>query len=325
MFFDKYLLFSICLIPFVHFPGIILNLGLFIVLLKMKNQRKSYFALVKSLIFADLVLLLLFSMCKIAFYVEIKGLRFGDSNTWSNYLYHICYYSTEYLLYVILLNLIALASEHYTAIIKPLHYVNWIRHRYIICRLCAIWIIPGPLVFFEYLSPHKKNVEIDKWTDDGEHIITFVINIDWKNTFRIPFVLVCFLIIAITYIYIYFVVRKQQRLHQFQNQHAKNNKKALVTTVFIILSFFLCWAPPVVAEIWFQIRNPSDVDEVFTLQFWRNSIIPLLIGVNSICDPLIYAVRLPAVRKVWKRKICCCLCHRKFKMQNVCDHRKISH
>ena len=323
---DKYLLFSICLITFVLFPGIILNLGIFIVLLKMEKQRKSYFALVKSLILADLVLSLFFSLCIIAFLFDIEVPSFGDAKIWNTYFYDICFYFTEYLLYVILLNLIALASEHYVAIIKPLHYVNWVRCRYIVCRLCAIWIIPVLLCFFGYLVPHKYIMIENRYPN---FTLRYPYEVNWRNTFRVPFVLLCFIIMAITYIHIYCIVRKQQRLQQLQNQHAKNNKKALVTTIFNLLSFFLCWFPPLVAEIWFQIYQPSNLDDFINFTFWMNYVIQDIVFINSICDPLIYAVRLSAVRKVWKRKFCCFLCHRKpplkklqVEMQNMSDHRK---
>ena len=296
---DNFGLYLYCLIAFVLFPGIILNLSLFIVLFKMKNQLKSYFALVKSLILADLVLSITFAFC------TINSLFEGGGR--SEYLRYFCFYFTEYLLYVVLLNLIALASEHYVAIIKPLHYKNWVRCRYIFCRLSTIWIIPSLLVFFGYLLPQRKDIEIEKRNNDDTVITTYIYKNDWSKTFRVPFVLTCFMIMTIIYIYIYFIVRKQQIIHQLQNQHVRTNKKALVTTTFNLLSFFLCWFPTQVAELWFQISNPTDMDNYHTLEFWMNSAIPLLIGMNSICDPLIYAVRFPAVRKVWKRKFCCCL------------------
>ena len=306
------------------FAGIVLNMLLLIILFKIKKQRKSYFALVISLIFADLGL----PLCTV---LTVSVAAAGALYTWeyySSYFYRVSY---EYLLYVILLNLIALAAEHYVAIIKPLHYVNWVRCRYIVCRLCAVWIIPVLLVCLGYSMPETKVTVMEKWTDGKRNMTGFYeLDIDMKDAFRIPFILVCSIVMTIVYIHIYFVVRKQQRLDQLQNQHAKNNNKALVTTTFNLLSFFVCWFPPVVAEISFQLYKPSAYYDFIIFDFWMRQAIPSIVYCNSICDPLIFALRLSAIQKMWKRKFCChcCLYHRKsplkkmqdkVRIQNMCD------
>ena len=301
------------------FPGIILNLLLITVLFKINNQHKSYFALIRSLILADLVLPLMTTL-----FLSVS--QVVDRYTWNQYYYPYSVFY-EYLLYVILLNLIALALEHYVAIIKPFHYVNWIRYRYIVCRLCIIWMIPGLLVFFGYLIPETKVTLMDTWNHSSEKNVTQVFkgDIDMKDVYRIPFILVCFIIMAIVYIHIYCIVRKKQRHNQLQNQHAKNNNKALVTTIFILLSFFLCWFPPVVTEIWFQLYKPTVWSDFVSFHFFMRQIVPLTMYLNSICDPLIFVVRLAAVQKMWRRNFCCCcsLCRRKSILKGVYDSIKM--
>ena len=257
--------------------GIVLNTLLLIALHRINTTRKSYFALIKSLILSDLLLPLSFIIIVVT----------GDFALY------------EYLLYAILVHLMLLVMEHYVAIIRPLHYVRWTRRRYIICRLVMGWIVPIVLVVISRCLPDKPITLRTKYFVETELIKT-------KDIFRIPFILGCFIGIVVVNIYMYKAVREQQRFHSFPNQHSEHNNKVLVVTILNVGTFFLCWFPVVVAEIWFHADGSVSYKTFYDFKDLKLFIqfVPLL---NSICDPLIYAIRLRVVRKMWQ-KLFCCLC-----------------
>ena len=277
--------------------GTTMNSLLLMILHRIKTSRKSYFALIKSLIIADL---LLPSSIIVSFVTDLL------------YLY-------EYLLFVILLHLILLVMEHYVAIIRPLHYSTWIRGRYIVCRLATVWIIPVILVVISTYLPEKQLVlKISDWT-----IYT---RMETKDIFRLPFILGCFIGIVVVNIYMYKAVRRQQRLHDFQNHQATHNNKVLVITILNVGSFFVCWFPVVIAEIIFQIKGPTGYDTYYNNKDIKH-LAECVVLLNSVCDPLIYAIRLAEVRKMWQ-KLFCCLCKKslfqRVKARQIMIHYSVS-
>ena len=271
--------------------GTILNSLLLIVLHRIKTSRKSYFSLIKSLIVADLLLSL--------------GI--------------IINFVFEYLLFVILFHLILLVMEHYVAIIRPLHYSTWTRCRYIICRLAMGWIVPVIFVVISRCLPEKQiTLTAPYYT---EHV-----EMETKDIFRLPFILGCFISIVVVNIHMYRAVHRQQRLHNFQNHQARRNNKVLVITILNVGSFFICWFPVVISEILFQVNGPAGYDIFYNNKDFKLSA-ECVVLLNNICDPLIYAIRLPEVRKMWQ-KLFCCLCKKslsqRVKARQISIHYSVS-
>ena len=280
--------------------GILINALLLIILFQKKSQRKSYFSLVRSLIFADMLLPL--SSALLYFLI----IWFDFIIPFIHDVYEMVY---QLVLYIILLHLMILAAEHYVAIIQPLHYINWTRRRYIVIRLLIVWLCPIVLVIIGRVLPNKSLYVVNDWsyeyyvnnTDVAEEMSS-----NSMDTFRIPFVLVCFLVMAFVYIYIYQEVWKQQRLQQTYNASARNNHRALLTTILNLISFVICWLPPVGIEIWFQFSNPAYFSEYVHNIYLMKQVVPSIVYLNSICDPLIYALRLSDIKMMWKRRFCDC-------------------
>ena len=293
------------LLTLIAFAGILMNLLLLIVLCQIPIQRKSYFALVKSLTVADLGLPLTFCIVRLSPY----------------YVYFVSEFGYDYFLYAILLNLLLLAAEHYVAILKPLYYRSWSRCRYIALRLFLIWTVPLLLVCIGYIIPAPKfMINSIGFSRFGIKEEKDEISIEMKDAFRIPFVILVLIVMTIVYVYIYIEVRKQQRLDVEQNQNARRNNRAFVTTVLNLLSFFLCWLPPVVVEVIFQIYKPSESDDFWQFYDLAKSTIPSIVYLNSIFDPMIYALRLTDVWKKWSQMFCCCCrwcncCHDRLSLQ----------
>ena len=184
----------------------------------------------------------------------------------------------RYLICVILTHLICLTAEHYVAIKKPLHYEEWCRCRYIVCRLVLSWTFP-----FLSIVLNKLEYNYGKFLIDG-------------------LIVLCFLLMLVVYILIFCEIRKQQRFENSQNIHTHKNNQALVTTIFIMVTFILCWIPQPLIQMWHAID--ADMFENPYVYFICHIIADMMFF-NSICDALIYSIRLTEVKKLWRKTFCC--------------------
>ena len=259
--------------------AIIWNVLLLVVLCRLKTIRRSYFSLVKSLTVADL--LLPFTLLMYILYLQYIFL-----DNFAETFFMISVVNT-YSMCVIVLHLICLAAEHYVAVIKPLRYEAWCRCRYVVCRIILCWT--SPLLI--------ATIEI---TDNISEMYIVLI--------KSGLTVLCFLIMLIVYILILREVRTQQRLENSQNRHARKNYRALITTILNLVTFFLCWMPFVVGDVyWFlydEYGYGSVLYESSSFTFFEE-IARNILCVNSVCDALIYSIRLTEVRKVWRRTFCC--------------------
>ena len=255
----------------VQLIAVIWNVLLLVVLCRLKSQRRSYFTLVKSLTVADLLLPLLFYMFSLYLNSDqIMGQRDVIDIMVMVHRYSSC---------VILIHLMCLAAEHFVAIMKPLRYEEWCRCRYIICRLVLSWALPFLFIILRKICTNDK------------HFI-----------FLPGLIIMCFLTMLVVYILILFEVRKQQRFENSQSNHAQKNYRALVTTILNVATFFLCWMPVAVIQIWSVIGVDIFENPYIVIFFETGS---NLICVNSICDALIYSIRLTEVKKLWRETFCC--------------------
>ena len=258
--------------------GIIFNLLLLAILIRLKTRRRSYFLLVKSLTIADL----------------FQSFVFLTDAVLSKYLYpqkrdasYIVMYSVEaaqlYAICTVLCHLIMLAVEHFSAIMRPLYYVNWCRWRNIVWRLIIIWVLPLMEVLLAVVGMHTQ----------------YFFLMAYHTTIGMMYV--CLLVICIVYVVIYNEVRKQKRRVSGLNREEKFRHKALSTTVFILLTFFVCWAPCMIC--WVISETVFVSYEVGLVLGYTTSNLTCL---NCICDPLIYSLRLSKVRKIWRRSFQSC-------------------
>ena len=251
--------------------AVIWNALLLIVLCRLKSPRRSYFTLVRSLTVADLLLPFLLFMFALYYQNDIINSR-GD-------VVDIMIMVNRYSCRVILIHLICLAAEHFVAIIKPLCYDEWCRCRYIICRLVFSWTFPLLFTLLEETVTNDKVMLI------------------------LPgLIVLSFLIMLVVYILIFCEVRKQQRFENSQNSHARKNYRALVTTILNVVTFFLCWMPVTLTEI-LSALDTDILGNPYIFFFFYTGV--NFICANSICDALIYSIRLTEVQKFWRKTFCC--------------------
>ena len=259
--------------------GVIFNLLLLVMLIRLKTRRKSHFALVKSLTVADMLQSSLFLADAVG---DIY--LYPQKPYYLKFLLVACIEALQlYAICTVLCHLIMLAVEHFSAIMRPLYYVNWCRRRNVVLRLIIIWVLPLVEVLLAAVG-----------------MLTNYLYFMALHIF-IGMMYVCLLVMSIVYVLIYKEVKKQQRQRGGLNREEKFRHKALSTTVFILLTFFICWAPCMVCFVITEALSVS-FDVHLTLRYITLNLTCL----NSICDPLIYSLRLSKVRKIWVRSFESC-------------------
>ena len=202
---------------------------------------------------------------------------------------------------MVLCHLIVLAVEQFSAITRPLYYVKWCRQRNIFWRIIIIWVLPFVEVPLVVLWVFTKYL--------------------FFNAYTIVFIMMyaCLIVMCIVYVLICKEVKKQQSWVNGLNGEDKFRYKALFTTIFILLTYFVCWAP---SMVFWVIGETAAVDS--ELKSLLRYITVKLACLNSICDPLICSLWIYKVQNILRRSYqSCfkdrCLCHSN-DISNVCPN-----
>ncbi|XP_060601446.1 histamine H2 receptor-like [Ruditapes philippinarum] len=197
-----------------------------------------------------------------------------------------------------LINLFVMAIDHNLAIMKPLHYRRFMSKFRGNCLIIFIWVfslimgltevIVGLVTKGQMKQPFCIVVSNDEF--DIELIIIGVIF----------FVL---LAIVVIYVRIYTLVKQLMNRDRMMHQDEMHSYKAIVTTLLIIGTFTLFWAPDGIFQVYMYIKLKTDRFYVYmnVKRFTTiNDILFLLLQFNSLADPLIYAIRLREVQRGYK-------------------------
>ncbi|XP_033762880.1 adenosine receptor A2b-like [Pecten maximus] len=205
-----------------------------------------------------------------------------------------------------LLNLLAMAIDHYIAVLQPLYYntiLSRIKGNIMIALLWILAIIGGFCNFltgirkYKDLALYMNYCEVIMYNDfHGEYLIMI-------TTF------ICLVSISFIYLRIYCEVKAiNSRLTYLQKDNF-HNKKSLITTLLIIGTFILCWLPTCIFQIAMVIQvhvNREMVKKLFVALLRANKYLYALLLLNSVCDPIIYAVRLKDVQMGYYRLLSRC-------------------
>ncbi|XP_076461540.1 uncharacterized protein LOC143294027 [Babylonia areolata] len=219
-----------------------------------------------------------------------------------------------------LLNLLAMALDHYVAIMNPLHYPTRLSRANGTLLICLIWTVAflgGCSVFvadvsqFRKVSAHLNYCEYVQYSDyQGEYLV-----------FAVAFI--TFFVITYTYARIYVEVRRTYRNGATNRLDFARNRKALLTTLLIIGTFVFCWLPTCLFQIALLIQVHVDrttVHRMYATFLRANRYLNALLLLNSFADPIIYAFRLRDVQLGYRRlshkcgltaRCCCCCCCRR--------------
>ena len=206
-----------------------------------------------------------------------------------------------------LINLLTMGIDHYVAIMKPLHYHLIMSHTRANIMVAAIWTISAlggflDIIIGSFLDTDNTVNVCDKVYSD-------------KFNAQIPTLsLVIGEMIILVYLYCHIFHKVKSSTYQFQNKaqcvrrrRSENNnmhsRKAVITTIIIVGTFMVCWIPNSIFHIGGLILlrvNPESVLSILNYIWFINNVLWILVLSNTLCDPLIYAVRLPVVQLGYK-------------------------
>lgn len=203
---------------------------------------------------------------------------------------------------VSLLNLCCLAADHYCAIVWPLHHAAVVSTERIKLAICQIWLI-SLLAGYSLFLPTSKG-------DDRCDNATYCLRLSCKGYDSEYFIFVLtpisLIVMSVLYTVIFVKIRDMSRFnHGRRTIQMERNRKGLITTLIILATFCLCFLPYCIFEIYAIIGIKLDGSRHMHYMQWAMHLDYYfydLLLLNSLADPIIYAIRLREVR-VGYRKI----------------------
>ena len=207
----------------------------------------------------------------------------------------------DFALLAILMNLLAMGIDHYIAIIKPMHYHQIISNFRGNMIIVFIWIISVFGGFLDIIVGGFKETHSDKTDED---FCSKVYRDDFQAMLIIfGLVLLELLVLGYIYLCIFCEVRQLLKRGATLHQDDMHNKKAIITTLLIIGTFMVCLVPNSLFQLITYVLIHTDrealIRSLHTILFIHNALWVLMLS-NSICDPIIYALRLQDVQRGYK-------------------------
>ncbi|CAH1788906.1 unnamed protein product [Owenia fusiformis] len=140
-----------------------------------------------------------------------------------------------------LMNLMGMAADHYMAILKPLDYHRLMNKKRSRLMILALWLVSAAFGFSDVFSGFAG---YDKSYEQQYNYTSNYCEIIRNNNFHPEFaifalVIVCFIVMSAIYSKIFLIVRSHQR----RANEVKENRKAVVTTLLILVTFAVCFLP----------------------------------------------------------------------------------
>ncbi|ELU13070.1 hypothetical protein CAPTEDRAFT_200128 [Capitella teleta] len=275
---------------------------------QVRMRLTGHLRLVLSLASSDLligisVILFLFNKVIYQYFQPGEGPRHCRRRFWCVFVFVKALNSTS--LNMTLFNLMAMAADHYLAILRPLHHQSMMSKRRSKLLLISLWTISVVAGFSDYLYAIPKYKRVVSRFTFCEVVYLSPYNEEYL-TFGISFVA----FVQMLYCYIRICVRIKQRekcmLVRTNGLHVqlKYNTRGLITTLLIVGTFVLCWLPMCLFQVALIIKVKTDYNSVVPLLAKLTTIDQYLYDlhlINAICDPIIYAVRMSEVKLGYRR------------------------
>jgi len=160
--------------------------------------------------------------------------------------------------------------------------------------LCSVLEIPSNLIGYE-LEARNESTFCSRVNND---------NLNYELVLII-FIFIVLLCLIVIYSRICFQVRELVRQDDLGRIRHSHSFKPIITTFLIIGTFAFCWCPLGLFHVVFYIWTPdattitpAQVNTLFLINEW----LFVLLLMNSILNPIIYAVRRKEVRKVLRQR-----------------------
>ena len=307
--------------------AIVVNILCLLAILQIHGKLTAHFRLIISLASSDILIatsVMLHMTNNALFPIYLKpGIGPPD------YRRRRCYFVvTKALnttaLNISLLNLMGMAIDLYLAILRPLHYPQLMDKNRANFMISVLWIVAIFCGFSDFFSVIPERKHLDRFTYCEMAYMT-----PYQDEFTVfSIALICVFIMVFIYMRIYLRINRQHmtRLNHLQEDKTRRsprglttltrNKKALVTTLMILGSFMLCWLPLCLFQIILVIQVSVDrsvVEPVIAALVDADQYLYDLLLLNAICDPIVYAIRMPEVQFGYRRLYV--KCTRRFRRQ----------
>ena len=200
---------------------------------------------------------------------------------------------TDLALLASLLNLLAIAIDHYLAILKPLFYKKSMTHIRGICVVLVIWVASMLAISVEIIVGmiHKK--------ETGTLCVAIAYDEINSEVGIVSFIFVVLFVIFVIYARVYVCVHRNRETHSRirHRQRDTSNIKALVTTSLFVLTFVLFWTPVGIFHVYVYNVDENYIKENLDDIIQAGEIVNVVLLLNTITDPIIYTFRLPQVHR----------------------------
>ena len=285
--------------------GILANLISLVAIMRVRGHLTANLRLIVSLCSSDMItsLSLLFFISHAEMEMAI-GLQ-GESKDTCLFIFARNLRSTATI--ITLLNLVGLAFDHYIAIIRPLDHTFVMGRGRANAMISCFWVIAVLCGFADFYIPFPKYSFCEK----NMHFCESVFCNQFTGEYiMFAIALVSFVLMTSFYARIYLEIIRYQAFHNQHRANVRRNRRGLLTTFFIVLTFLICWLPYCLYEIVVLIdtaihpgKGLKYMKITAKIDFYLFDIILL----NSIFDPLIYALRMREVQFGCRRAIQPCL------------------
>lgn len=233
----------------------------------------------------------------------------GCKYSWSSHC-HVLSPLKDLILSAVILNLLAISHDRYTAVFKPLHYNIRMNAKRVGWILCVVWLVPFAVAGSRLLIHFTTNANHFHEIDSNYNTLLSVFLV------LIPIAI----IITVNLMLTKAVKRHRTRVHVTQSDFFSRNastvlhektameknlkrRKGTISCVLVALLFVLCWLPRAWFNIWVSSNRNKPVSPVFP------KLTLFLLVLNSSVNPFIYSIYRREFRKAAKKvmySLVCC-------------------
>ena len=281
---------------------------------QIRKVMNSHFRILVSLIASDLLV----DISAVAHIVNsiIHPLLAPGSGEWNERLASRCTYMAIKALNttglnITLLNLMAMAIDHYIAILRPFKLHSLLNRRRTILMIVIMWVIAFLSGFSDFFSPLQTMS-----TDNSNTSYLNFCELVWVSAYQEEYTTFAIVIIGfISMLYMYLLIYcevKGKTLDDTYDCKSHRNKRALVTTLLILGTFIFCWLPICIFSVVLIIItkvsvSPEILQFAYPILEQVDKYLYDLMLLNTLLDPIIYAIRMNEVRRGYRLLLSHCI------------------